>query len=182
MVKAKIPALQGKDDITFGDLEDQGCKPLKLVASNIAGRRAEVFCIENENGSQSVIKAIRASSSYPGLFKPVHSGDKVYVDGGLSSNLPAFLFAEEHERNQLPTITFDLVSQNNANLNSIAGFAGSMLDTALEASDQIIGNMIEGSLRVLVNIPPNITTLKFDLEQHDILNLFNAGKLSLIHI
>jgi len=176
LVKARVPKLKKNKDITFRDLHELDFKPLKIVASDIAGRRAEVFCLEKENGNQSVIKAIRASSSYPGLFKPVTSNDKLFVDGGLSSNLPAFLFAEEHERNQLPTITFDLVSQNNANLSSIFGFAGAMMDTALEASDEIIGSMIEGSLRVRVKIPINVTTLKFDLEAYEVESLFNAGK------
>ena len=33
--------------------------------------------------------AVRASSSIPGVFQAVHIGNKVYVDGGLSSPVPA---------------------------------------------------------------------------------------------
>lgn len=176
LVRQKLPQLKAHEDITFGDLQKANCKPLKIVASNIGNRRADVFSYE-EDPSASVITAIRASSSYPVLFKPVDQGDaNVFVDGGLSSNLPAFLFSREHEKNQLPTIAFDLVAQNKANPRTSIGFANLMLDTALEASDGIIGKMIDGLHYVRIRVPANISTLNFNLSVGDIEALFNAGK------
>lgn len=37
----------------------------------------------------SLVKSIRSSMSIPGVFTPVHIGDKVLVDGGTKNNFPA---------------------------------------------------------------------------------------------
>jgi predicted acylesterase/phospholipase RssA len=50
-----------------------------------------------------VVAAVRASASYPFVFEPVKTHDKCLLsDGGLASNLPAFLFAKEHRATGFP--------------------------------------------------------------------------------
>jgi len=41
-----------------------------------------------------VVLPIRASCSYPGLFQPVRSGDRLLVDGAMSVEIPAILARE----------------------------------------------------------------------------------------
>ncbi|MDP2670889.1 MAG: patatin-like phospholipase family protein [bacterium] len=63
--------------------------PLALGATNI------------ETGSDSwfrqgpIIPALLASSATPGIFQPVRIGEKVYIDGGVSDNLPLFELARK---------------------------------------------------------------------------------------
>ena len=47
----------------------------------------------------SVLDAVRASTCYPFVFQPVDRNRQCWlVDGGLASNLPAFLFHDEQQR------------------------------------------------------------------------------------
>ena len=57
--------------------------PFVCLSTNLS--RAEL--IEHRTGS--VVHAIRASVSLPGVFPPVADGDDLLVDGGVLENLPA---------------------------------------------------------------------------------------------
>jgi NTE family protein len=56
--------------------------PFYAVATDLNEGNTWVF----EKGS--VAKAVRASSSIPGIFQPLELGGKMYVDGGVTDNLP----------------------------------------------------------------------------------------------
>jgi NTE family protein len=56
--------------------------PYYAVATDLNAGNTWVF----EKGS--VAKAVRASSSIPGIFTPLEMGGKTYVDGGVTDNLP----------------------------------------------------------------------------------------------
>ncbi|OGP49671.1 MAG: hypothetical protein A2Y79_05105 [Deltaproteobacteria bacterium RBG_13_43_22] len=56
--------------------------PFYAVATDLNEGNTWVF----EKGS--VAKAVRASSSIPGIFQPLELGGRMYVDGGVTNNLP----------------------------------------------------------------------------------------------
>ena len=56
--------------------------PLKIVATNYWEQKQVVF------DSGDLIPAIRASMSIPGVFHPVTIDDEIYIDGGITNNLP----------------------------------------------------------------------------------------------
>ena len=56
--------------------------PYRCVATDLVSGREIVF----KDGS--LPRAMRASMSIPGVFKPVREGDQVLVDGGMVANLP----------------------------------------------------------------------------------------------
>ena len=124
-----------------------------------------------------MIDATRMSASYPFLFRPVYHEGSSIVDGGISSNLPAFLFAEEHLLEQFPTLAFDLAVEMASipNGETPARFVSSLIDTALEASDNLLSDLVPGINRVAVPIPRSISTLKFDLTDAEITALYQAG-------
>lgn len=65
-------------DIVFSELKI----PLGIVCTNIKnGQEVDIY-------AGSVAKAAAASSSVPGVFKPVMYDDMVLVDGGLKNNVP----------------------------------------------------------------------------------------------
>ena len=103
---------------TFADLTDEAGFRLKIIASDITGRRLLVlpddlvhYGLEPERFS--VAKAVRMSSSIPFYFKPVqlqYQGKRTFiVDGGILSNFPVWLF-DTQGAPRWPTFGFQLVS------------------------------------------------------------------------
>ena len=71
-------------DATFEQLE----KPLYVVATELNGFARKVF------DSGSVVTAVRASISIPGIFEPAVRDGIEYVDGGVSDPLPIDILLE----------------------------------------------------------------------------------------
>jgi NTE family protein len=179
-IREKIPALseRGASAITFSHLENEGCRPLKVIASNIQGRKPIVYSSSPE-GDDEVSRAIRASVGFPFVFEPVkdHRGHYL-LDGGLSSNLPAMLFEEERSWGGVPVIAFDLQSSNEDSTAgySLRGFCGDLLATALEAGDTL-HRMFSNVHYIPIIVPEGIGTLDFFLTQRDRTKLWDQGNL-----
>lgn len=60
--------------------------PFRCVATELTSGKKVVF---PDDDPLPLGDALRATSALPGVLNPVHSGDKVYVDGGLVDNLPS---------------------------------------------------------------------------------------------
>ena len=56
--------------------------PFRCVATDLVSGKPEVFA------SGSIVNALRATMSIPGVFSPVVEGGKIFADGGLLNNLP----------------------------------------------------------------------------------------------
>jgi NTE family protein len=63
--------------------------PLGVVATDLCTGEQVAF-----RDTGDVVLPIRASCSYPGLFQPVRSGDRLLVDGAMSVEIPALLARE----------------------------------------------------------------------------------------
>lgn len=179
-IKQKLPALEHLNDITFDDLKYQNCPPLKIVASDLKTRKAVVYPDNaNRQGSASVIDAVRASTSYPFVFHPVRIDNTLLVDGGLSSNLPTFLFEDERRRNGLPIVAFDLVSSVSTKPDrrryGLRRFCSDMLATVLEAGDHLMRKVLNGVYYIAISMPDDIDTLQFSLSKGDRERLFTKG-------
>ena len=179
-IKEQIPALAHNANITFQDLEEQGCTPLKIVASDLGGHEPLVF---SANGGHErnglVIDAIRASMSYPFVFCPVPINNNLLVDGGLTTNLPLFLFERERRALGIPVIAFDLVPEaSNNQIEHLGHFCNALTTTALEATDILLRKLLTGIHHVPVPIPASIRTLDFSLTSEQRLQLFQIGKQS----
>jgi NTE family protein len=176
-VKEKQPALAEHADITFEHLERVGCPPLKIVASDITRRKPAVFSREETEYGASVLDAVRASTSYPFAFRPVILNDRCLVDGGLASNLPAFLFDPEYRETRIPAFAFDLTSAPAALPDNydLFRYGADLLDTAVEASDALLRRVLPGVFRVPIETPPGIDTLDFGIAPANRKRLFDAG-------
>ncbi|HUE00933.1 MAG TPA: patatin-like phospholipase family protein [Bryobacteraceae bacterium] len=60
--------------------------PLGVVATDLVTEEGVIF---RDRGD--VVMPIRASCSYPGLFRPVQCGGRLLVDGAISMEVPALL-------------------------------------------------------------------------------------------
>lgn len=80
----KGEALQGFVNTRLNNLSIQKMpKPLGVVATDLQSGEKVIF----RYGNTGI--AVRASSAVPGVFQPVEIGGRDYVDGGLTSPVPA---------------------------------------------------------------------------------------------
>lgn len=166
-IKARRPTLKDHSDISFEDLEGAGCRPLKIVASDVTGQCPAIFSRQSGQYGSSVIDAVRASVGYPFVFRPVVKNDKRLVDGGLSSNLPAFLFEEEYRKTRIVTFAFDLIAPAKTHQAAYVfnDLIGDMMSTALEAGDKLMRGVLEGVVHVPIYVPEGIDTLDFGIDR-----------------
>lgn len=174
----KIPALRERPDISFHDLRECGCRPLKVMVSDLGTQQPRVY--SGGGGADwngSVLEAIRASISYPFVFQPVRRDNRYLVDGGLASNLPVFLFEEERRHDRVPVIAFDLVTRKTSRefRPGFRSFCGDMLSTALESGDVLLLGVLQNIYHVPVPIPEDIDALDFDLPEEKRRELFRLG-------
>jgi NTE family protein len=160
---------------SLNDLKRYGAPPLKIVASHLQARAPRVYAADGGFGDTPVADAIRASMSYPLVFQPVRDGEGGYlVDGGLSSNLPMFLFEDERWHDGLPIFAFDLVMppKPTAPAGGLGTLLGDMLDTALEGGEVIQRGILRDLYHIQVKVPEGISTLDFALtsEQRTVLS------------
>jgi len=166
------------EHFTFHDLQTRNCPPLKIVASDLGARLPVIFSnVGGDEQNGPVLDAIRASMSYPFVFRPVRVNTRLLVDGGLCSNLPVFLFDREREQDRLPLLAFDLVVRpaENRTQYDIGHFCSDMLDTALEAGDFLMRRATGDIYHVRINVPEGIGTLDFDLASDRLQQLFDKG-------
>ncbi len=179
MIHRKLPQLGGKPNITFADLRAEGCPSLKILASNISLRRECRYPDSSHGGyNDFVIDAVRASVSYPFVFRPERVHDRYLVDGGLSANLPFFLFEEERKDNPIPVLAFDLVTEPSPREGDygIVKFSGDLLSTALESSQALQRQMIGGAHVYVIPVEVRVDTFDLELSIKQRRELFEAGR------
>ncbi len=177
-IKQKNPAFKNAEDVTFDDLKAKKLGPLKIMVSDIAHRKPVIFAASGEGDlTGSVLDAVRASMSYPFVFQPFRVGDGFMVDGGLSSNLPIFLFEKEREKDRLPVLAFDLIEPPRTTKTppTFRSFCGDMLSTALASGDHVLAKTIRGVYHIPIPVPEGIDTLDFNLSVSDRERLFTKG-------
>ena len=176
LLKKKLNLPDNQGDVTFDDFVRCQRPSLKIVASDISARRVARFSYHDTNYGRSVVDAVRASAGYPLLFEPLKMASGVLLsDGGLASNLPTFLFAQDHLVTQYPILAFDLVADPEVHSGAMQQLCGDLLATALEAGDAIIHTMGPGVVPISVPVPPGISTLDLELTSEQTEQLFYAG-------
>lgn len=87
-LKKLLPQVHG--DVRFADLPI----PTYIVATDLQGCKPKIWSSYHSR-DEYVALAVRASCSIPFFFQPVRFGDNRFVDGGVLSNLPTFVFTSE---------------------------------------------------------------------------------------
>ena len=170
-------ALKNKKDFSFDELVEAGGWPLRVVASDIAMRKPVIFPRDQGVYGALVINAVRASAGFPFVFRPVQIGDSRVIDGGIASNLPSFLFANEFRETRVPTLAFDLITnaEEHAEPYNLMKLGQQTLYTSLDASDEILRGVLDGVVRLPVRVPSGIDTLDFWLPRTRREELYHAG-------
>jgi NTE family protein len=174
LLAAKVPSKSGANgEVVFKDVP----KPLKIVATNMKDRRIKVFS-QHTTPSYRVAEAVAASMTIPLLFKPQWLQGDTFLDGGLLSNFPAWLFDEERRQRGplVPTFGFKLFGPPGtltAEQPSIVRFLWG-LGTTILAGDPLLETREVENLHV-VPLRAHKHTIDFDLEPDDRDRLYEAG-------
>ncbi|ELY4080187.1 hypothetical protein G9X50_11645 [Cronobacter sakazakii] len=165
--------------ITFRDFYNHTKKDFRVIATDVlTGRVIEFSHLKTPDAC--VIQIVAASSAYPIIFEPTEYDGMYLVDGGLSCNLPSYIFHDSHHK-RLPIYAFDLMSDQETN-NSLSKYT--ILDhvkrlvySSLDASNNIIST-VAGGIAVPLRVPAYIDTMNMNISSVDAKKLYRAGNRS----
>lgn len=130
-----------------------------------------------------IAKAVRMSMSIPGFFEPVKLGKNIFVDGGMLSNFPVWLF-DTDDVPEWPTFGFRLVDDKEIQeglvrkrQNKIKGpidYILALIFTMVEAHDKYY--MRTHNYKRTIMIPTlGIRATDYDIKKERQLKLFMSG-------
>jgi len=175
LLRRKVP---GEGPVTFGQL---GMR-LRVVAANLRTGEVHVFGRAGHE-DECVAPAVMASACFPLFFRPFRIRDEMFVDGGLVSNLPAWLFDEEREDDPsfLPTFGFRLINDlliatEAVTPASFFAFMRRMVQTLQSGARNLEVRRIEDFHGI--DLRARVGTLSFDTARSKAAELVREGRLS----
>ncbi|MCY0856657.1 patatin-like phospholipase family protein [Cupriavidus sp. D39] len=164
-LRTKVPSANGA--VTFRDLQEAGCAPLKIVATNVSDSCAEVFSFER-TPDVAVADAVAASICLPIVFRPwvfecprfdgvdVESAKRRFLDGGMISNLPAWTLDRERARRpDCVSIAFSILPEKleqNRSKHWLLAVAPSIISGALELHTRAIDRMVHVPIKCSLDL------------------------------
>jgi NTE family protein len=141
----EVSMLIDRETLPYSNLDsfDDLPIPFRCVATDLISAKQVVF------SQGSLQTALRATMSIPGLFAPVHDGDRVYVDGGLIGNLPTDV-VREMGADIVIAVHLDVAHADPKQVQSVFGVLGRAIDVVIR--DNEIRGMADADLIVNVNL------------------------------
>lgn len=157
--------------VTFRDLHQAECIPLKIIATNAENESLELFCYE-KTPDVPIAKAVAASACLPVIFEPcsfeftrksIYCTEHVsgrFLDGGLVSNLPAWPFDEERLLYpDIATIAFNLAPAEQAyGKHWLPAIIGAVVNGTGEIDTRATGKIIK------IALPTTLQMLDFHVD------------------
>ncbi len=167
---------QAERPIKFRDLK----LPTWVVATDLSGGRPKIWSA-SKTPDEEVGFAVRCSCSIPLFFEPVQQGTNLYIDGGMLSNLPSFVFADSADCGNTPggrILAFCLVDDY------VPIREWSMGNFLL----QLANTLVSGATDIQASLQSNISTISvptlgikatdFDISDDQVQELMMAGSNS----
>lgn len=179
----------------FGDLKDGDDYRLRVIASDLSFARGVIIPdhIERNYGLDadkfSVAKAVRMSMSIPFYFKKVRLVDKLghkvyFVDGGLTSNLPLFLFKDSKVKSigiMLQDCTFhDIVDNTYKDVDGIKDYIFSLVRLCAGGMDYLHIDDEDWENRVICIDTMGIESTNFEISKEQKQALYFSGVTSAV--
>jgi predicted acylesterase/phospholipase RssA len=158
--------------VSFDDLPI----PLYVVASDLGSREPKVWS-KHQTPEDSVALAVRCSCAIPFFFQPVRSGGTTYVDGGVLSKMPSFVFARGQAAQHVRRIlTFRLhEAQGGAkDMDSPQGLAAAIVDTVVDGASKIQRDLQPNQFFVDIDTG-DISSTNFHIDKDKKQFLYNQG-------
>ena len=141
-VEACLFRISGKHNLKFNQI----IPDLNIVCADLQTHGIKIWNMQN-TPEETIAKAVSASCSIPLFFTPT---DNRYVDGGILSNLPNFLFSKEPHYNRI--LCFRNQGDNeDSSLDSMGEFASSLIDTVVSGAIGIQQIFTRESYEVTIN-------------------------------
>lgn len=142
----------GKHNLKFNQI----IPDLNIVCADLQSHSIKLWNKQN-TPEEPIAKAVSASCSIPIFFTPT---DNQYVDGGILSNLPNYLFSKEPHYNRI------LCFRNNGDndersLTNVKSYCTSLIDTIVSGAIGIQQKFTQESYEVTINTG-NITATDFN--------------------
>jgi predicted acylesterase/phospholipase RssA len=138
LLSALLPAVLGS--VTFKSLP----LPTFIVSTDLAAMSAKVWS-QQTTPNEQVSEAVVASCSIPIFFQPTNGR---YVDGGLLSNLPSYVFASGIERRPLASKILAFSLQSEAVNTEISGL--------WDYTSRLLSTLIDGGKRLQLELQSNV--------------------------
>jgi NTE family protein len=179
--------LAAKGIHAFGDLKDAKEKDpryrykLNVITSDITNGRLVVlpqalpkYSLEADRFP--VAEAVRMSMSIPFFFEPVKLSNSYFVDGGILSNFPIWLF-DVKGKPEWPTFGFKLIEPDEGQPYAIRtpiDFAKAIMTTMMEAHDKM--HVEDEDFKRTIAIPTlGVRTTEFDVSPERREALYQSG-------
>lgn len=167
-MESELRRLTGRNEtVVFNDLIPN----LHIVCANMETHSVRIWN-KTITPFESVAKAVRCSCSIPIFFQPV---DKKYIDGGILSNLPNFIFTNEPHYNQILCFKLDS-TENIEKIDSFTKYLSSLIDTVVEGVNDIQQKLILGSFQVPIKVSDIKSTDFNNITNDKIAYLLRSGE------
>lgn len=145
---------------------------LRIVASDV-GRQEYVIYDRASGPDKLIAEAVLASVSIPIFFEPFTVAADHFVDGGILSNFPSFLFAQA----QYPTLGFRFKEfAPPSRIANTLDYLQALLLTMVDSHDKFRAR-VPNFTAYDIPIPPGVTATKFALTPQDVEHLYASGQL-----
>ncbi len=122
--------------------------PVHVIVSDIKTKKIEIFG-QRESANMDVAEAVQFSCNIPLFFQPINLR---YVDGGMLSNLPSFIFSEDNSKFYNKILAFSLESkETNKEIADLWDYGRALLDT-----------VIDGNLDLQLSLQENVHIIRID--------------------
>ncbi|MEW6684483.1 MAG: patatin-like phospholipase family protein [Nitrospirota bacterium] len=156
--------------------------PTWVVATDLAGRRPKVWS-KQETPDETVAMAVRSSCSIPLFFEPVESGNALYVDGGMLSNLPSFVFASSEGDAQAlggRILAFRLVGNETPMIDrTLSGLVLRLIDAAISGATKLQTG-IQSNISSVEIKTGDISSTNFEITEDEVRFLLEAGESAVV--
>ena len=161
------------ENITFIELFNKTNINLTITGTCLDTRSIEYFNHIN-TPDMKLLSALRITFSIPIVYNKVNYNNKIYVDGGLTDNLPIHIFKDDI----LHTLAFYITSdkENSIDINSIDNY---MLSILLTLNQKIDFNTIEKYKDNIIVIETDISPINFKLDINKKNNIIDIGYKSI---
>ncbi|MFQ5912646.1 MAG: patatin-like phospholipase family protein [Nitrospinota bacterium] len=159
---------------TFDDVfQAAKVSDLAIVATNVRARQYSVYR-PGASSTPDLADAVIRSMSLPFFFVPSFADDSYYVDGGIVSNYPFWLF----ENSDHPTVGIRLRQQGQSNppIRSLFAYVVALVETMWLSHDKEQRGKPEYFKTIHVEIPAEISSTDFDIGKVERENLYFRGK------
>lgn len=157
--------ITGKRNLKFNEIVPD----LNIVCADLQSHGIKIWN-KHKTPEETIAKAVSASCSIPIFFTPTENR---YVDGGILSNLPNYLFSKEPHYNRI--LCFRNHSDNNSTLKSFGDYISSLIDTVVSGAIDIQQQFAQESYNVTIDTG-NINATDFNkIDDNVIDNLVLAG-------